>query len=245
MGGPRRDPVVRDMYTTRSVRVDPTIAGSLASGNGASKTNRLNVAEAAARLGLGRIRGPGGGMDVSLSSYAGSESPADDEWRAEFDRVLEALASPSGGARLFSAEFAGVPDVGRLAEWMATKWAPAVLRGYAIAGTRVGARPVYATRTGDGTVEIVWQELVDFDPVTSGRMVIDVGERGMTASRGAGDPSAGFGAVSATPLPGEDILVRKLADAASQATEKGLALKVRGARSPRLPAPGRSRRILR
>ena len=176
-------------------------------------------------------------MDVSLTSYAGSESPADDESRAEFDRVLEALASPSGGARLFSAEFAGVPDVGRLAEWMVTKWAPAVLRGYAIAGTCIGARPVYATQTGNGTVKIVWQELVDFDPVTSGRMVIDVGERGMTASRGAGDPSAGFGAVSATPLPGEDILVRKLADAASQAMEKGLALKVR-ARSPRLLLQG-------
>jgi hypothetical protein len=29
-----------------------------------------------------------------------------------------------------------------------------------------------------------------------------------------------------TPLPGEDILVRRLADAAAQAVEKGLAVKV-------------------
>merc|ERR1712238_290072 len=54
-----------------------------------------------------------------------------------------------------------------------------------------------------------------------------IGEKGMTASRGAGDASRGFGLMGREPLPGEDILVRRLADAASQAIGKGLAVKPR------------------
>ena len=90
----------------------------------------------------------------------------------------------------------------------------------------MGARPVYATQN-ENVVELIWQDLVDFNPVTCGKMRIVVEERGITASRGAGDASAGFGSVSMRPLPGEDILVRRLADAAAQAVEKGLAVKVR------------------
>jgi hypothetical protein len=155
------------------------------------------------------------------------ESPTDDEWNAEFSRALSMLSSPSGGAILFNAEFASVPSTSRLAEWISAKWAPAILRSYEIAGTRVGARPVYATHS-DNTVEIVWQDLVDFNPVTCGKMIIEVENNGITATRGGGDASKGFGSVSMKPLPGEDILVRRLADAAAQAVEKGLAVKVRG-----------------
>lgn len=224
MGGPRREPTVRDMYTQRSVRIDPTIAG----GDSSSKSNRLALGEAASRLGLGKVAATNdGGMYVSLSSFAGTEAPTDEEWNAQFDRVTKMMAaSPTaGGARLYSAEFSSVPSTKRLTEWIAMKWAPAILRSYDIAGTRVGARPVYALKTSDTTVEIVWQELVDFNSVTSGRMVIEVGESGLVASRGPGDAAKGFGRISAGPLPGEDILVRRLADAASQAVEKGLAVK--------------------
>jgi len=86
---------------------------------------------------------------------------------------------------------------------------------------------VYAVQTEDNVVEIVWQELVNFQPVTSGRMVITVEETGLTAARGKGDETKGFGKVSRVPLPGEDILVRRLGDAASQAVEKGLATKAK------------------
>lgn len=213
------------MYTQRSVRVDPTVStsGNVMVGEG-SKTNRLSAGEASARLALRKLSSKGG--EVLLSSFAGDESPTEDVWSAEFDRV-NALVASGASARLFAAEFAGVPDVRRLTEWVATKWAPAILRSYDIAGTRVGARPVVAIQTEDGKVEIVWQELVDFESVTSGRMYIEVSESGMTATRGPGDPKRGFGSVSRSPLPGEDVLVRRLADAASQATEKGLAIKVR------------------
>ncbi|EJK61450.1 hypothetical protein THAOC_18062 [Thalassiosira oceanica] len=223
VGGPRRDPIVREMYTQRSVRVDPTVStsGNVMVGEG-SKTNRLSAGEASARLALRKLSSKGG--EVLLSSFAGDESPTEDVWSAEFDRV-NALVASGASARLFAAEFAGVPDVKRLTEWVATKWAPAILRSYDIAGTRVGARPVVAIQTEDGKVEIVWQELVDFESVTSGRMYIEVSESGMTATRGPGDPKRGFGSVSRSPLPGEDVLVRRLADAASQATEKGLAIK--------------------
>jgi len=227
IGGPRRDPVVRDMYTMRSIRMDPTISVSGNILSGGSKSNRLAIGAAATRLGLGKINIPSkiGGIDVSLSSFAGTDGPTEEEWNAEFNRVSEMLSSPTGGATLFSADFSSVPSTKRMAEWIATKWAPAILRSYDIAGIRVGARPVYAVQTADDTVELVWQELVDFNSVTSGKMIVQVSENGMTASRGGGDAAAGFGAISMKPLPGEDILVRRLGDAASQAIEKGLAVK--------------------
>lgn len=229
MAGPRRDPIVREMYTMRSVRIDPTVSvsGNILSGGEGSKSNRLAVGEAASRLALSKVAAANNmkAMDVSLTSFAATESPTDEEWNAEFTRVAEMLASPTGGARLFSAEFSSVPSTKRLAEWIAQKWAPAILRSYDIAGTRVGSRAVYALLLDETKIEIVWQELVDFQSVTSGRMIIEITEGGMTASRGAGDASKGFGSVSMTPLPGEDILVRRLADAASQAVEKGLAVK--------------------
>jgi hypothetical protein len=110
---------------------------------------------------------------------------------------------------------------------LATKWAPAILRTYDIAAIRVGARPVYASRVGENGVEIAWQQLVDFSSVTVGKMAITVSDTGLVATRGAGDPSKGFGTVSRKPLSGEDVLVRRLADAVAQAMEKGLARKVR------------------
>lgn len=213
----------------RSVRIDPSVSTSgnvLSTGGDGSKSNRLAVGEAASRLGLGKISAALDGMDVSLSSFAGTESPTDEEWDAEFGRVAAASSANGGSApRLFVAEFASVPSTKRLAEWIATRWAPAILRSYDIAGTRVGARPVSALQTADETVEIVWVELVNFESVTSGRMIIEVTETGMTASRGPGDAAKGFGSVGSLPLPGEDILVRRLADAASQAVENGLAVK--------------------
>lgn len=101
-----------------------------------------------------------------------------------------------------------------------------MLRTYDIAAIRVGARPVYATRGDDGKVEIVWQQLVDFSSVTVGKMIIEVSESKLVARRGAGDASKGFGTISRKPLAGEDVLVRLLAEAYSQAVEKGLAKKV-------------------
>merc|ERR1711957_816693 len=48
---------------------------------------------------------------------------------------------------------------------------------------------------------------------------------GIAAVRGPGDAKSGFGSVSRKPLAGEDILVRRLSDAVTQAMEKGLAIK--------------------
>ena len=182
-----------------------------------SKSNRLAVGEIASQLGLGMVDSIANNkstgnmrMDVSLSSFAGTDTPTNEEWNAEFERVLSNMKKSDGGAQLFSAEFSSVPSTKRLAEWIATKWAPAILRSYDIAGTRVGARPVFALQTGDDetTVAIVWQELVDFKSVTSGKMIINVNDDGITASRGAGNASDGYGRVSSSPsLPGEEILI--------------------------------------
>lgn len=224
----------------RSIRIDPTIStsGNVLSGGEGNKSNRLAVGSSLLRLaklkqGNNGIDGDAiinnNNIDVALSSYPGLDPPTDQEWTAEFQRAIQRISSaPSGEtAPLFTAKFASIPSTSRLSEWIASKWAPAILRSYDIAGIRVGARPVYAVRTSDDTVELIWQDLVDFKPVTCGKMVISVGEKGMEARRGGGDVEGGFGAVSGRPLPGEDILVRRLADAASQAVEKGLAVKVR------------------
>merc|ERR1712238_498593 len=97
---------------------------------------------------------------------------------------------------------------------------------YDIAAIRIGGRPVAAIRSGEGRVDITWQELVDFDSVNVGKMILQVNKDGMTATRGPGDASMGYGAISTMPLNGEDVLVRRLAEAASQAIEKGLAKKI-------------------
>jgi hypothetical protein len=253
MGGPRRDPVVRDMYAMRSVRIDPSFTSGGGSGEGGMgyRSNRLTVAEATARLGLGRITSTASlnnipaakMMEISISSFPGTDGPTNEEWENEFRRVISEISSTSSTTQskssmvttLFTAEFASVPSTKRLASWLAEKWAPAVLRSYDIAGIRVGSRPVYANvipdssnNNDDGSatvVEIVWQDLVNFNPVTSGRMYITVSPMGISATRGPGSASSGFGTVAMVPLPGEEILVKRLADAASQAVEKGLAMK--------------------
>jgi len=229
IGGPRRDPVIRDEYTMRSIRIDPTLS---LSGNAmlssTTRSSRLSLGNAAARMALSTLTPTlVDDIDVCLTSLRGMDLPDGADWDEEFERVLEIMRDTGGGAQLFTAQFGNVPSVERLADWIATKWAPTVMRTYDIAGIRVGARPVYATRVGESSVEIEWQILKDFETSVVGKMTIDVDEKGITAVRGAGDPNAGYGSVSRKPLPGEDILVRRLSDAVTQAVEKGLATKIK------------------
>jgi hypothetical protein len=225
VGGPRRDPELCEEYSMRAIRVDPTlsISGNLMMGK-TTRSSRHAVGEAAVLMTLGKVPVQSG-LDVCISSQQGTDPATGEEWEKEFQRVQEILSSGEA-AQLFSTDFSSVPDTERLADWLATKWAPAVFRTYDIAAIRTGARPVFANRAGSGKVEIVWQQLVNFDSVTVGRMFIQVTDTGLTATRGAGDASKGFGSLSKKPLAGEDVLVRRLAEAASQAIEKGLANKV-------------------
>ena len=225
LGGPRKYPVLRDEYTMKGVRMDPSKSTSGNSMVGEdSRSSRFSVGEAAVRMATNSLNIKSG-IDVCLISLTGNDELEDDEWADEFGRVQDAVEKSIGG-ELFSASFGSVPSVERLADWVATKWAPAVLKTYDIAGIRVGARPVYASRIGENQIEIIWQELKDFKTNFVGKMVIEISETGIVAKRGAGDPSAGYGSVSSKPLNGEDILVRRLADAASQAMDKRLATKV-------------------
>ena len=75
-------------------------------------------------------------------SLRGLDEPSDEEWSGEFSRVQEMMSS-GRGAQLFSALFNSVPSVDRLTDWVATKWAPAVMKTYDIAGFRVSERPVF------------------------------------------------------------------------------------------------------
>lgn len=189
-----------------------------------SRSSRLAVGEAAVRM-TKISTNVKNGADVCLTSQRGMDLPSDEEWLEEFSRAQEALNKNMNG-ELFSASFGSVKSLERLSDWLATKWAPAVLKTYDIAGIRVGARPVYASRIGENQVEIVWQELKDFKTTVVGKMIIEVFDNGVIARRAAGDAKSGYGSISSKPLAGEDILVRRLAEAVTQAVEKGLATKV-------------------
>ncbi|CAB9522768.1 expressed unknown protein [Seminavis robusta] len=231
VGGPQRNPEFCEEYMTRSVRIDPTltVTGNVMMGKN-TRSSRHSVGEAAARILLDKVSATG--LDLCLSSQMGSDLVGEETWQEEFQRSAKMLES-GAGAQLFSASFSSVPDTERLADWLATKWAPAVLRTYDIAAIRTGARPVIAKRAGDGKVEIVWQELVDFNSVTVGKMIVEVSGSGLVATRGPGDAAAGFGAISSKPLNGENVLVMRLAEAASQAIDKGLAKKVAKKQAPK------------
>ena len=81
---------------------------------------------------------------------------------------------------------------------------------------------------GRGTVEIVWQQLDDeFQAVTAGKMHHSSEWWWTCCDTSCGRCQArDLGVYHDKPLPGETVLVRRLADAASQAIEKGLANKV-------------------
>jgi len=234
----------------RSIRIDSStstisnnmyLSGSSSSNMAAS--SRLSVGEAAARLAtlsgdnkedLAVLRT---NVDVSLTSLKGLTALTNEGWKDEWTRLCEELleerqatvrqdgyVSSTQKVLIYKTSFGAVPSKERLAEWIETKWAPTILRSYDIAGIRVGARPVYASRRSNqkDMVEIVWQDLRDFQTILVGRMEIQIMDTGMMAYRTG--PSLKEAAPSA-PLSGEDILVRRLADASAQAIEKGLATK--------------------
>lgn len=228
--GPQKNPTVCDEYTMRMVRIDPSISisGNAAMGK-TTQTCRHAIGEAAAVMATS-LTAKNIPTDVCVTSLGGTDKF--DLWQDEFDRVQQMMDS-GRGAQLFETNFASVPSIDRLGSWIATKWAPAVMRTYDIAAIRTGARPVSATQIEDGVVEIVWQELMDnYESATTGRMTIRISDTGMVATRGPGDPKMGYGSISRKPLNGEAVLVRRLADAASQAMEKGLAKKPASAVKP-------------
>lgn len=225
VGGPRRQPELCREYKNSAVRVDlsTTVRGTRMTG---SQTSRHSIGQAAAYLATKLLPSSSmEGFDVCILSQPGTSTITIDDWKSEFKRV-EKLFNSGETAIVFEAEFGSVPDTERLAAWLAEKWAPAVLRTYDIASIRTGARPVFARRTKENIVEIVWQKLINFEPVVAGTMNIQISSNGIRAMRGQGDSTAGFGTVDLNPLPGEDVLVRRLGEAASQAVEKGLAKKV-------------------
>ena len=221
-GGPRRDPVISEEYTMRNVRVDPFLVSGNVMASTSRRTCRHAVGEAAALLATGSLKALMD--DISISSQPGTEEWSLDQWNNEFDRVRD-LISSGKASTLFRQELI-VDNAERLADWLGTKWAPAVMRTYDIAAIRIGARPVYANRIDDSKVEIVWQELVNFETLIVGKMLLEVSKDGITVTREAGDRFKGYGEISKKPLPGEDVLVRRLSDAVSQSIDKGLAKKV-------------------
>jgi hypothetical protein len=131
-------------YTTTIYKLKNS-PNHLVSGNilsGGSESNRISVGSTLSRLATNQLSLPENisSIDIVLSSYPGTDARTDRRWKDEFQRALRMIASPTGGATLFAADFTAVPSTAHLAEWIATKWAPVILRSYDIAGIRVGAR---------------------------------------------------------------------------------------------------------
>mmetsp|Transcript_9857 Transcript_9857/g.14671 ORF Transcript_9857/g.14671 Transcript_9857/m.14671 type:complete len:550 (-) Transcript_9857:50-1699(-) len=215
VGGPRRDPILREEYVLRSVRLDPAFKFGP---KDSARSSRLAVGEAAALMAMGICSESSKSNEAAklfVTSLRG-EALTDEEWSAEVERAMD---SSSATGILFETEFASVPSLKRLTDWVATKWFPAILKTYEIATIKTGARPVYASSPEEGKVEILWQKLEDFKSVNVGKLVIDITETGMTARRQMIELGGG------RSLQGENVFVRRLADAAAQAIEKGLAVK--------------------
>merc|ERR1712174_59827 len=60
---------------------------------------------------------------------------------------------------LLSIKFGSIPSKKRFFDWLETKWSPAILRSYDIAGIRVGERPVSTKRINDIQLNIIFQNL--------------------------------------------------------------------------------------
>ena len=56
IGGPRRYPVLRDEYTMRSIRIDPTISVSGNAMDSTNRSSRFTVGEAAVRMATNTIK---------------------------------------------------------------------------------------------------------------------------------------------------------------------------------------------
>lgn len=212
VGGPRRDPILREEYILRGVRMDPVIANA-DDDSVIIRSSRLSVGEAAALIVCNNLSN-GATSPLFLTSLRG-EGLSDEEWETEINRAIES-ASVTG--ILFQSEFSAVPSIRRLADWLATKWFPAILKTFELATIQTGARPVYATVPYEGTVEIVWQQLKEFKSTNVGKLIITVDEKSITARREIFEENV-------YELPGDKVLVRRLADATAQAMEKGLAIK--------------------
>jgi len=201
----------------RSVRLDPAFKFGP---KDSARSSRLAVGEAAALMAMGICSDSSKSSNneaakLFVTSLRG-EALTDEEWSAEVERAMD---SSSATGILFETEFASVPSLKRSTDWVATKWFPAILKTYEIATIKTAARPVYASSPEEGKVEILWQKLEDFKSVNVGKLVIDISETGMTARRQMIELGGG------RSLQGENVFVRRLADAAAQAIEKGLAVK--------------------
>eukprot|EP00548_Thalassiothrix_antarctica_P008425 CAMPEP_0194134416 /NCGR_PEP_ID=MMETSP0152-20130528/4503_1 /TAXON_ID=1049557 /ORGANISM="Thalassiothrix antarctica, Strain L6-D1" /LENGTH=653 /DNA_ID=CAMNT_0038830143 /DNA_START=334 /DNA_END=2295 /DNA_ORIENTATION=- len=247
--GPRKNPALCREYEERLVRLDATssLLPPEASGAGSKmflgeeakvdfSTCRHAVGEAAALLATFALETTSfstksGIIDLCVSSLPGIQKF--DLWQSELERAQKQQSQTDSGL-VFSQDFGKIPDPNRFSNWLCQKWGPTVLtKTYDLAAIRTGARPVYLKQTSETEVEIIWQELKDdtFQSVEKGKLVISIAPKVVSVKDGNVNTKQALYGMKAMrvppnggrPLNGESIIVRRLADAASQAMEKGLA----------------------
>lgn len=252
-GGPRRDPIVRDEYTMRLIRLDSIPVFDAEEDNSEydddveelvtnllkslPRTSRLSIGEAsAAYLVSSDSSSKQQRQELLLSSTRGLYPLSMQDWNNEFAKVITTTTAttPSkdqGG--VYSIQFGSIPSAKRLFDWLETKWAPAILRSYDIAGIRVGVRPVSTKRTSENQLDILFQTLdtKTYQSTNIGKLLIMLQEDQTTIVVKREIIDRDFLEQSSKKrkkkylFQGEDVLLRSLEDASNQAIDKKLATK--------------------
>jgi len=251
-GGPRRDPILRDEYTMRLIRLDAIPVeedDEDAAEEEVSKllklsprTSRLSIGEASAAYLASDVAGTKERQEILLSSTKGLYQLSQEDWNLEFDKVVRTSSSSKQplnlNGELLTIPFGSIPSTKRFVDWLETKWAPAILRSYDIAGIRVGERPVSTVRTSEDEFNILFQTLDTntFQSTSIGKLIISLSqdENPVVVVKREITNKDFLEAVTNDKskrkkkniFQGEAVLLRSLEDASNQAVEKGLATKI-------------------
>jgi len=217
------------------VRVDPSRSSmGYAMTGSTARTSRLTIGEAAALVALGKLPAL---QDISITSLTGSNEITMDIWKEEFERAAEPPVPGDESKVLFTTSFTNVPDTGKLANWLTRRWFPKLLKTIEIDTDEARKVLVGAVREPDSNImHIRWMTVPpvpfwrgrkkeEMELVLRGAVAVEITKTGLVARREGGDVASGFGEVNEEPLPGEDIIVPALAEAASLAIARGLAEK--------------------
>lgn len=260
-GGPRRDPIVRDEYTMRLIRLDALPVYNEEDDDDNSeeevskllklspRTSRLSIGEASAAYLLSdTVDNTKRRQEFLLSSTKGLYPLSLLDWNMEFNKVIT-TSSPSLSIKqqldfdneILSIKFGTIPSIKRFFDWLETKWAPAILRSYDIAGIRVGERPVSTVRVGEDIISILFQTLdtKTYESTSVGKLIISLDRNNndnptIIVKREVTDSNFLESITSGKKkrknkknlFQGEDVLLRSLEDASNQAIEKKLATKI-------------------
>jgi hypothetical protein len=203
MGLPALEPELHPSYILRSVILTDT-------NNQYSSSDictRESLAEATVRL----LNVEGGeSLQGQVVSIAG-EPPSDKEWMQLFSRLKS-----SDNVEILRVEFGEVLKPQALLNWVADTWFPQALIDADAATILAGARPVRASKIGDKSIRIVWE---DMQPDLTIKTVGGV-ELKLITENASSPPALVAVRLSGKSLPGEMQLMDRLIEGINKSVYK-------------------------